>query len=81
MKTIRKINETIEQFVFSESDNDLEINVTIIYDENEALLIDAGYVPHALAVKKYHSMFSAKADQNSKNIRNMLVFIRLSPLN
>lgn len=53
MKTIRKINETVEQFVFSESDNDLEINVTIIYDENEALLIDAGYVPHALAVKKY----------------------------
>ena len=53
MKEIRKINEKIEQFVFSEADNDLEINITAIYEENRALLIDAGYVPQALAVKKY----------------------------
>jgi len=53
MKEIRKINEKIEQFVFSEEDNDLEINITAIYDDNRALLIDAGYVPQALAVKKY----------------------------
>jgi len=53
MKDIRKINEQIEQFVFSESDNNLEINITVIYDSNRALLIDAGYVPQALAVKKY----------------------------
>jgi glyoxylase-like metal-dependent hydrolase (beta-lactamase superfamily II) len=53
MKDIRKINDRIEQFVFSEEDNDLEINITAIYHKNKVLLIDAGYVTQALAVKKY----------------------------
>lgn len=53
MKEIRRINETIEQFVFIEAENNLEINITAIYDKQKVLLIDAGYVPQALAVKKY----------------------------
>jgi glyoxylase-like metal-dependent hydrolase (beta-lactamase superfamily II) len=53
MKEIRKINDRIDQFVFSEEDNNLEINITAIYDEKKAVLIDAGYVPQALAVKKH----------------------------
>jgi glyoxylase-like metal-dependent hydrolase (beta-lactamase superfamily II) len=53
MKEIRKINEYVEQFIFSENDNSLEINITAIYHENKALLIDAGYIPQAFAVKKY----------------------------
>lgn len=53
MKEIRKINDKIDQFVFSEEDSNLEINITAIYDKNKALLIDAGYVAQALAVKKH----------------------------
>jgi glyoxylase-like metal-dependent hydrolase (beta-lactamase superfamily II) len=53
MKAIRKINDKIEQFIFSEENNNLEINITAIYNKKQALLIDAGYVPQALAVKKY----------------------------
>lgn len=53
MKAIRKISDSIEQFVFLEDENALEINITVIYHGKKALLIDAGYISQGLELKNH----------------------------
>lgn len=54
MREHRRIAAGIEQYVFSLKDHGLEfdLNVTVLIEENKALLIDVGYKEHALVVKE-----------------------------
>ena len=64
MKEHRRIAAGIEQYVFSLKDHGLafDLNVTVLIEENKALLIDVGYREQALAVKEALDKRNIKVD-------------------